>query len=257
MKKFVLGDIHGSFKALKQVLEFSEFDYENDQLIFLGDVADGYNEVAECVEELLKIKNLIAIRGNHDIWLKDWLYQRIEREIWLKQGGIASVESYKRTGLEKDQRHIDFFNTMQDWYIDDENRLFIHGGWDYTAENFEIGATKDVSESGGIGAMECHWNRSLFYYLRNFDFYSKIKDTENAQFLKEYDFSHLPHKQFKEIYIGHTQLDRKYPETYLNLTNMDSGAGWNGKLSIMNIDTKEIWQSDFSPHLYPEDKRFR
>lgn len=257
MRKFVLGDVHGSFRALKQVLELSGFDYENDQLIFLGDVADGYTEVVECVEELMKIKHLIVIRGNHDIWLKDWLNNGTEREIWLNQGGIASVESYKRTGLEKDQRHIDFLNEMWDWYIDDENRLFIHAGWDYTAENFKIGATKKVSESGGIGAMECHWNRSLFNYLRNLDFYETIKDDKYSGILKEYDFSYLPHTQFKEIYIGHTQLNSHYPETYLNLTNMDSGAGWNGRLSIMNIDTKEVWQSDFSPHLYPEDIRFR
>ncbi|HUH34962.1 MAG TPA: metallophosphoesterase [Moheibacter sp.] len=243
MRKFVLGDIHGSFRALRQVLELSEFDYEHDQLIFLGDVADGYTEVAECVEELLKIKHLIVIRGNHDIWLKDWLNNGTEREIWLNQGGIASVESYKRTGLEKDQRHIDFFNQMLDWYVDDEKRLFIHGGWDFTVEDFELGATKKVSENGEIGAMECHWNRSLFKYFRDFQQYNQNK---NKVF-----FSYQPQKLFKEIYIGHTQLNSHFPETYLNLTNMDSGAGWNGRLSMMDIDTKEIWQSNFSPHLYP------
>ncbi len=41
MKKFVVGDIHGGAKAFKQVLEKSEFDYENDLLISLGDICDG------------------------------------------------------------------------------------------------------------------------------------------------------------------------------------------------------------------------
>jgi serine/threonine protein phosphatase 1 len=33
---------------------------------------------------------------------------------------------------------------------------------------------------------------------------------------------------------------------------MDTGAGWQGKLSMMNIDTKEIFQSDPVPDLYPK-----
>jgi len=33
---------------------------------------------------------------------------------------------------------------------------------------------------------------------------------------------------------------------------MDTGAGWQGKLSMMNIDTKEIFQSDPIADLYQE-----
>jgi len=33
---------------------------------------------------------------------------------------------------------------------------------------------------------------------------------------------------------------------------MDTGAGWYGKLSMMNIDTKKIFQSDPVPDLYPK-----
>jgi serine/threonine protein phosphatase 1 len=32
---------------------------------------------------------------------------------------------------------------------------------------------------------------------------------------------------------------------------MDTGAGWSGVLSMMNIDTKEIFMSDPVPSLYP------
>ena len=41
MRTFVMGDIHGAYNALLQCLKRSGFDYENDQLIQLGDVADG------------------------------------------------------------------------------------------------------------------------------------------------------------------------------------------------------------------------
>lgn len=39
-----------------------------------------------------------------------------------------------------------------------------------------------------------------------------------------------------------------------NVWNIDTGAGWSGKLTIMDIDTKEYWQSDFVKELYPDEK---
>ena len=58
MKTFVIGDIHGRFKALKEVLKNSKFDYINDKLIVLGDIVDGGIRTYDVVEELLKIKKL-------------------------------------------------------------------------------------------------------------------------------------------------------------------------------------------------------
>jgi serine/threonine protein phosphatase 1 len=34
---------------------------------------------------------------------------------------------------------------------------------------------------------------------------------------------------------------------------MDTGAGWDGCLSIMDINSKEFFTSDPVPSLYPED----
>jgi len=62
MKTFVMGDIHGSLLALKQCLQRSKFNYQKDKLIVLGDIIDGHDDAFECVEELLKIRHLVAIR---------------------------------------------------------------------------------------------------------------------------------------------------------------------------------------------------
>lgn len=235
-KTFVIGDIHGSYRALKQVLEKSNFEYENDTLISLGDVADGWSEVPECVDELLKITNLISIRGNHDVWVYDWFEKGLTPLIWTQQGGQATIDAYIRTCKLVEQSHKDFWKNQMDWYIDGENKLFIHGGW-YYRDGFPDGAKYPVN--AGTIAKECHWDRSLY------------ESAESAHYTKN---TFKPLEQFKEVYIGHTAIAKHEPVNVLNLWNLDTGAGWGGKLTIMNINTKEYWQSDFVHTLYPKER---
>ena len=52
---------------------------------------------------------------------------------------------------------------------------------------------------------------------------------------------------FFEIYLGHTPTlnwQESAPMNVFNVWNLDTGAGTSGKLSIMDIDSKEFWQSD-------------
>ena len=239
MKTFVIGDVHGSNRALLQCLERSGFDKENDKLISLGDIADGWSEVPECVDTLLSIKNLVAIRGNHDIWCHDWFKYGRTPLMWTQQGGQATIDAYIRTSKLTDKVHQDFWNNQIDWYIDDQNRLFIHGGWDYL-EGFPRGATIPVN--AGTIAKECHWDRSLLMGAKSA--FGK-NNNPNGKFKALEEFS--------EVYIGHT-AENDGPNQYGNLWNMDSGCGWHGKLSIMNIDTKEIFQSDLVALLHIEEK---
>jgi serine/threonine protein phosphatase 1 len=39
-----------------------------------------------------------------------------------------------------------------------------------------------------------------------------------------------------------------------NVWNIDTGAGFWGKLSALDIDTKEFWQSEPVKDLYPGEK---
>lgn len=238
-KIFVMADIHGNYRGLIQCLERSNFDYENDTLIQLGDVADGWSEVSECVDKLLEIKNLISIRGNHDVWVYDWLKLGVQPILWTEQGGKATLHSYVKTQRFVDKDHKDFWFNQKDWYIDDKNRLFIHAGWNYFY-GFPKGANLVVN-AGSI-AKECHWDRNLLIGAQS----AFGKNVTNGKFKAL--------EQFSEIYIGHTSTRSHLPENYGNLWNLDSGAGWYGKLTIIDIDTKEYWQSDFATLLYPEEK---
>ena len=58
---------------------------------------------------------------------------------------------------------------------------------------------------------------------------------------------------FSHIFIGHTNTLKwrtDKPMHVANIYNIDTGAGHNGRLTIMNIETKEYWQSDLVEELY-------
>ena len=64
-------------------------------------------------------------------------------------------------------------------------------------------------------------------------------------------------KLFSEIFIGHTAVtkyDFTIPVHKMNLYNVDTGAAHEGRLTIMNVETKGYWQSDPVCELYPNEK---
>ena len=123
IRTFVMGDIHGAYKALKQCLQRSSFDYENDVLINLGDVCDGWPQTKDCIDELLKIKNLIYILGNHDTWGLAWMEAGEAENIWLTQGGDATIKSYS---LGVPESHIKLLRKALPYYILQNKLLLVY-----------------------------------------------------------------------------------------------------------------------------------
>ena len=223
MKTFVIGDIHGTYKALLQCFKRAAFDYAHDRLIVLGDVCDGGPEVNRCIDELLKIKYCHYIIGNHDLWALKWASSGWKGNTWLTQGGRATIESYGTETMP--QAHVDFLKTASFWF-ECEGRIFVHGGFD---------PQKPISFQNKEDFV---WDRTLIDHTRQVNAINP-----------DYQFS-----DFKEIYLGHTptiNFDSTKPLKLCNVWAMDTGAGWGGKLSIMNVETKEYWQSDLTSELYP------
>jgi serine/threonine protein phosphatase 1 len=218
-RTFVMGDIHGAYRALKQCLERSAFDYENDTLICLGDVCDGWPETKQCVDELLKIRKLVYLLGNHDLWGLQWMKGISPHDIWLAQGGYATVESY-HAGVP--EAHVMFLETARPYFILD-NRLFVHAGFDLERP------LEDQTTEIFL------WDRNLAYLAL-----SLFQKKEWIQL-----------SRFKEIYIGHTPVTGGKPIHSCEVWLLDTGAGWSGPLSMMDIDTKELFLSDNVPLLYP------
>lgn len=247
MKRFCIADPHGNYKALKQVLEKSKFDYKKDMLIVLGDVCDGYKDTYKVVEELLKIKNLVFICGNHDEFLKkfidgEWSEPCLEREWWLQQGGYNTLRSYGAKVIKEGkgfflgennigeidmskfnipEAHSRFFDSGV-YYYELDNMIFVHGGFSYPEH-----PRNDTKE-------KLTWDREL------------IERCKNGLRIKEWD----------KVFVGHTTTENQgaqpiiyQQEGFGKFVQLDCGAGWKGRLCIYNIDTEEYFLSDYAMEL--------
>ena len=214
----VLGDVHGRASALEEVLEKCNFDRAHDTLISLGDICDGGRETKRCFEILETIPNKIICQSNHDTWAHNWMLTGQELPVWVHQGGYATMESY---GFDRDNvphTHIEMLRNAKTYHIDSSNNLFVHGGL-----NPAIPIEKQPPDF-------LMWDRDLVQHAH--------KQSQKQNFrVKPYNY----------IFVGHTSTQFYKSEVPLILGNvimLDTGAGHMGKLSIMNIETLEYWQSE-------------
>lgn len=227
---WVIGDIHGHLEKLKEVLEISGFNNETDKLISIGDLCDRGPDSFGVVEHLMTICDLIHIRGNHDQWFIDFMDNDFipenEKGLWLRQGGNETILSYLNTSIKDRKRHLDFYNKSIYYHIED-NKCFVHGGFD---RNFKI------EEHDGMSLM---WDREFVNQMMSCKV-EKLKTKDN----------------FDKVFIGHTptlnwfmdipNVGRRPITIPINkggVVNIDTGVCYGGKLTIMNIETEEYFQS--------------
>ena len=245
MKRFVIGDIHGNFKGLLEVLQVSRFDYNRDILYALGDYVDGWPESMEVIDELMKIRNLRPCRGNHDQWALGFMPHEIkkmtepssvnphddqakwmERAQWKRHGGTSTAESY--LGFEhKWYKHQEWLNELPFYQESDDGKLFVHAGpiIQMTLDDVMLEQPQALI-----------WQR---------------------QYVKDLETMIWPHHE--EVYIGHTPTctiryiyDDGTAIKHKNNWFMDTGAAFAGKVTLMDIDTKQQFQSIPSREAYPD-----
>ena len=251
-----VGDIHGNYNALIEALEKANFDNSKDQLICLADYVDRHPDSALVVQYLIELQiesdnRHIYLRGNHDVWCEKWLTTGERNKIWTQQGGSETIDSYLSTGFFTEEPHRKFFRSLHNYYVDSENRGFVHGGF-----HSRQGLGHEVYQS------DYYWDRDLWNL-------ALVSDPLylNGTLSKEGVPQGYRMLRHKEIFIGHTSTinwhyksrgvlkipSEEYkvgkpittPINACNVWNLDTGGGYNGKITVMDIDTKEYWQSKY------------
>ncbi|AFY71207.1 metallophosphoesterase [Thalassoporum mexicanum PCC 7367] len=128
MSRYVIGDVHGQYDGLMQLLEECDLNAD-DTLYFLGDLIDRGSKSSEVVEWVIN-NNHACIRGNHEqmcIEAFDAPETSMLWQGWLANGGAATLESYGDADLLT--KHLQWMRQLP-LYMDLDTYWLVHAGVD-------------------------------------------------------------------------------------------------------------------------------
>ncbi len=122
-------DIHGHLHAMREVLRQAGWRPAQDLLILLGDYVDRGPRPRRVVDELrvlLRCPDVIALRGNHEVMLWDYLQGTVPESHYLGNGGGTTLRDYRDdpTALRAD---AEFLMGLPLYHATDDY-IFVHAG---------------------------------------------------------------------------------------------------------------------------------
>jgi len=216
---FAIGDIHGCADELRLLLERIPRTSETT-IVFLGDYIDrgpSSRAVIETVLELAEQCHVVALRGNHEAMLLDYLDapQSAAAATFVYNGGSATLASYAdaRGHVQIPDAHIAFFRELPIWH-QTERAVFVHAGLPQRP----------------LGELDPERDGPTMLWTR-------------GGFLKtKYDWG-------KVVIHGHTPVPRV--TVWPNRINLDTGCVFNGKLTALEVPG----QTCFSVRRLPARRR--
>lgn len=129
MRKFVIGDIHGSYKELRAILQDISPNLKEDKIIFLGDYIDRGPDSYKVIKLLMDLQNrfgkenVVLLRGNHE----QMAIENINRGSYNSYNGFGTTfRDFARNG-EDFKDYLEFFQSLP-LYYEDEKFIYVHGG---------------------------------------------------------------------------------------------------------------------------------
>ena len=225
-KTYVIGDIHGAYLALEDIVTRTNINSKEDKVIFIGDLADGLPDFDKCLKLLLSFENFVPIIGNHDLFLMEFLKYGTINDEWIKFSGQSTIE--KLLSNESLKPLLKQYFSKADYYHVHDNKIFLHGG-------FNPKRAIDAQRKRKFSL-----NRKLYSLAKTYD-QQKRKipvSFKDAGIVVD------------EIFIGHSTTRNFKPDFVSNLINVDTGIKCGGKLTIMDVDSKQYIQSKNTSHYY-------
>lgn len=242
MRRLIIGDIHGCYDKLEKVLNISNFS--NDDILYsVGDFCDRGTQNLKVLDFLMSLPNFKAVRGNHDIWLYNYLYCKLsgyripyeDIEIWERNGGTTTLREISE--LDNNKLQI-IFDWLKQWryYIEEEDFIILHGG--PLGDAIPRDEPPEGYDYTNYIPYNTTWNRDYVYKALSYELSGEPNSPINLG--KQLFVGHTPMVSKKEGVITAKPLISKI----YNIIDIDTGSYLEGgKLTVMDIDTKEYWQA--------------
>ena len=130
---FAIGDIHGCFDSLKELVKNKIQLQKDDKLILLGDYIDRSNKSKEVIDFIMELQekgfDVVPLMGNHEAMLLDAHKDEKNISKWIQNGGDKTLKSFEISSLKDiESKYIKFFKDLR-YYYSFENFLFVHAGF--------------------------------------------------------------------------------------------------------------------------------
>lgn len=207
MRKFVIGDIHGNYKELNELLSKINPDFNNDELIFLGDYIDRGPDSYHVIQLLITLQkrygknHIILLRGNHEQMAINNINCGC---IDYDNGYDATYRDFTRNN-DSIENYLELFNSLP-LYYEDDNFIYVHGG---IRPGISLKKQKDI---------DLLWIREEFY-----------ESTTN--FNKIVIFGHTPTFYINNKWDPYIKSDR---------IGIDTGLVFGGHLTSLEIENGNI-----------------
>lgn len=88
MRRLIIGDIHGQYNRMIDVLNRSHYNHKKDELYPVGDFCDRGPNPIKVLDYIYSLPNCHTILGNPDLYLMEYLSHIIPScrlDNWLRQ----------------------------------------------------------------------------------------------------------------------------------------------------------------------------
>lgn len=262
-RRLIIGDVHGRYNALRQVLGRAGYDDGKDILYSVGDFCDRGRDNLSVLEYLSSLRNFRPVLGNHDAWLQDFLRTGyVLSDNWYSNnGGYMTVASFNGVSEEVRKRLSLWLDSIP--YCRREDGITVVHGGPVGRSLDDIMRPRDYESESEAGEIPDElWDRT---YLRTAVLYEEwLTSCEKKDGMDFSRFSLRMRRRFPElgsrtgngvpyiaarsgmIFTGHSIVgERPFTSEFFHITAIDTGAASkSGRLTCMDTDTMEYWQSD-------------
>lgn len=206
-KDYVVGDIHGSFRQLMNILLKMDFDFKKDRLFSVGDLCDrGLHS-----EEILKWMNyewFIPVIGNHESLVIGYSQQIINFEILIRVG----AEWWFHIDENNQKKILNYFENLP-IAIEVETNV---GKVGIVHANCPLDSWEDFKSILLTEEGYKYGNKAIWTYAKE----------ENKKTIEDIDY----------VVVGHTTLHNS--QQWNNMFLIDTGATYeSGFFTILDLQT--------------------
>ena len=212
----VIGDVHGCFYTLQNLVENVRAKYPDIQIFCVGDLIDRGNHSCEVIEYILT-EGISFTPGNHDYMFYSFFRDpdSLMAKAWIHNGAETTLSSYENR-TEKIDDHLNVIKSAP-LFINNEDCFISHAG---ISQNLKSKLPKDIlnnlSEVKNILTYDLYDKESILWCR------SKLLNIGKLQV------------------VGHTHRKEVFFEESTNTIYIDTTAFGMNKLSAVIIENNKV-----------------